>query len=74
MRSDRDSQILVLENCQTRKRFCSKRAEILVDPFKDHSAILLNVQCIRAPEPRLAAAIGILALAFASQVEFQGSR
>jgi hypothetical protein len=65
VRSDRDSQILVLENCQTRRRFGSKRAEILVDPFEDHSAIVWNMQGIKAPEPRVAAAIGMLALAFA---------
>jgi hypothetical protein len=51
-----------------------KRAEILVDPFEDHSAIVWNVQGIRASEPRVAAAIGTLALALARYRKRRPSR
>ena len=71
VRSDRDSQILVLENCQTRRRFCS--AEILVNPFEDHSAIIWNMQGMGAPEPSVAAAM-VVALALLAGVALVGYR
>src|SRR4029077_7652646 len=43
---------------------CSKHAEGLINPLEDHSAIVRNVQGVRASQPGVTAAIGVLALIF----------
>ena len=77
--SGRDSQGLRLENCQARRGFCSKHAELLVDALENHSAIVRNLQGIRAPQPASRPPFECSPsfspeIAKAGQVEFQSSR
>ena len=43
---------------------CSKQAEGLINPLEDHSAIVRDVQGVRASQPGVTAAIGVLTLIF----------